>query len=201
MPPAAASSAPSPRKRRASRWTRATPRSPCRDVTRRACSRPIVQKMKEDGSNWSLNIASANQALLLRNEAHAPGHRPGVGRLGVLVVLRQRRSSRTTRPTSRARSSNSGSCRSRRRRSTRRVENFVKYMKQVGGTPDQFSAYSYAAVLAFADAVNAVVESRRCQRPHPHEPHHRDQGPHRLRRRRHARQAVVQGRQDHARAS
>ena len=32
-------------------------------------------------------------------------------------------------------------------------------MKQVGGTPDQFAAYSYAAVLAFADAVNAIVKS------------------------------------------
>ena len=39
------------------------------------------------------------------------------------------------------------------------MANFVKYMKQVGGTPDQFAAYSYAAVLAFADAVNAVVKS------------------------------------------
>ena len=39
------------------------------------------------------------------------------------------------------------------------VANFVKYMKQVGGTPDQFSAYSFAAVLAFADAVNAIVET------------------------------------------
>ena len=34
---------------------------------------PIVQKMKADGSNWSLNIASANQALLLRNEAKLQG--------------------------------------------------------------------------------------------------------------------------------
>ena len=32
-------------------------------------------------------------------------------------------------------------------------------MKQVGGTPDQFAAYSYAAVLAFADAVNAIVKT------------------------------------------
>jgi ABC-type branched-subunit amino acid transport system substrate-binding protein len=38
------------------------------------------------------------------------------------------------------------------------VNNFVTYMKQVGGTPDQFSAYSYAATLAFADAVNAIVK-------------------------------------------
>ena len=39
------------------------------------------------------------------------------------------------------------------------MANFVKYMKQVGGTPDQFSAYSYAAVLAFADAVNGIVKT------------------------------------------
>jgi hypothetical protein len=32
-------------------------------------------------------------------------------------------------------------------------------MKQVGGTPDQFSAYAYAATLAFADAVKAVVQT------------------------------------------
>ena len=32
-------------------------------------------------------------------------------------------------------------------------------MKQVGGTPDQFAAYSWAAVLAFADAVNAIVKT------------------------------------------
>ena len=77
------------------------------------------------------------------------------------------------------------------------VANFVKYMKQVGGTPDQFSAYSYAAMLAFADAVNAVVKSNGVNGAHPRQPDHRDQGPHRLRRRRHDRQALVQGRQDH----
>ncbi len=32
-------------------------------------------------------------------------------------------------------------------------------MKQVGGTPDQFSAYSFAGTLAFADAVNAIVKT------------------------------------------
>ena len=37
---------------------------------------PIVQKMKADGSNWSLNVASANQALLLRNEATLQGIDP-----------------------------------------------------------------------------------------------------------------------------
>ena len=50
---------------------------------------PIVQKMKADGSNWSLNVASASQALLLRNEATLQGIDPEIGRLGVRVVLRQ----------------------------------------------------------------------------------------------------------------
>jgi len=39
------------------------------------------------------------------------------------------------------------------------VANFVKYMKKVGGTPDQFSAYAFAATLAFADAVNGIVKT------------------------------------------
>src|SRR4051812_12750930 len=108
---------------------------------------PIVQKMKEDSSNWSLNIASANQALLFRNEATLQGIDPKtvlwecsscygnklitdnadafegeVQQLGFLPFEEG-----SVNPT---------------------VKNFVKYMKQVGGTPDQFSAYSWAATLA-----------------------------------------------------
>jgi len=119
---------------------------------------PIVQKMKEDSSNWSLNIASANQALLFRNEATLQGIDPKsvlwecsscygnklitdnadafegeIQQLGFLPFEEG-----SVNPT---------------------VKNFVKYMKQVGGTPDQFSAYSWAATLAFADAVNAIVKS------------------------------------------
>jgi len=119
---------------------------------------PIVQKMKTDNSNWSLNIASANQALLLRNEATLQGIDPKsvlwecsscygnalitanadafegeVQQLGFLPF-------------------EEGSV-------NKTVANFVKYIKQVGGKPDQFAAYSWAAVLAFADGVNAVVKS------------------------------------------
>ena len=118
---------------------------------------PIVQKMKDDKSNWSLNIASANQALLFRNEATLQGIDPTsvlwecsscygnelvtdnatdfegeVQQLGFLPF-------------------EEGSV-------NKTVANFVKYMKQVGGTPDQFAAYSWAATLAFADAANAVVK-------------------------------------------
>jgi hypothetical protein len=119
---------------------------------------PIVQKMKADGSNWSLNVASASQALLLRNEATLQGIDPEsvawecascygntivtdnaedfegeIQQLGVLPF-------------------DEGSV-------NKNIANFVKFMKQVGGTPDQFASYSYAAVLAFADAVNAIVKT------------------------------------------
>jgi hypothetical protein len=119
---------------------------------------PIIQKMKEDGSNYNLNVASANQALLLRNEAELQGIDPSSvlwecascygnevvednaaqfeGEVQFLGFLPFEEAS-----------------------VNKTVANFVKYMKQVGGTPDQFSAYSFAAVLAFADAVNAIVET------------------------------------------
>jgi hypothetical protein len=118
---------------------------------------PIVQKMKEDKSNWTLNVASANQALLLRNEATLQGIDPASvvwecascygnalvkdnadafdGEVQFLGFLPFEEASVNTN-----------------------VKNFLKYMKQVGGTPDQFAAYAYAGVLAFADAVNAVVK-------------------------------------------
>ena len=71
---------------------------------------------------------------------------------------------------------------------------FLKYVKQVGGTPDQFSVYAWMATLAFADAVNATVQGERDQRDHPSEPDHRHQDAHHLRRRRHGGHPLVQGR-------
>ncbi len=118
---------------------------------------PIVQKMKQDNSNWSLNVGSVNQGLLLRNEAQLQGidaskvlwecascygntvvndnSQQFEGEVQFLGFLPFEEAS--VNPT---------------------VKSFLKYMKQVGGTPDQFSAYSYAATLAFADAVNAIVK-------------------------------------------
>jgi hypothetical protein len=119
---------------------------------------PIVQKMKENKSNWTLNVGAANQALLIRNEATLQGIDPTsvlwecascygnalipsnasefegeVQFLGFLPF--EEKSSNTT------------------------LAAFVKYMKQVGGTPDQFSAYAFAATIAFRDAVNAAVKT------------------------------------------
>jgi Periplasmic binding protein len=118
---------------------------------------PIVQKMKEDKSNWSLNIASANQALLLRNEATLQGVDPksvwwecsscygnslipqnaqafeGEWQFLGFLPFEEKSTNKT-------------------------LAGFLTNMKKVGGTPDQFSAYAFAATIAFRDAVNAVVK-------------------------------------------
>jgi Periplasmic binding protein len=119
---------------------------------------PIVQKMKQDGSNWSLNVGAANQGLLLRNEAELQG-------IDATKVLWECAScyGNTLIPDN-AKSFEGeyqflGFLPFEEASVNPTVANFVKYMKKVGGTPDQFSAYSYAAVLAFADAVNAIVKS------------------------------------------
>jgi len=119
---------------------------------------PIVQKMKEDGSNWTLNVASANQALLFRNEAAIQGIDPE-------SVVWECASCYGNELVTENASDFEGEVQFlgflpfEEASTNKTVANFVKYMKKVGGTPDQFSAYSYAAVLAFADAVNAIVKS------------------------------------------
>jgi hypothetical protein len=119
---------------------------------------PIVQKMKQDGSNWSSNIASVNQALLLRNEADLQGINPSSvvwecgSCYGNKVVTQNAQAFE-------GEVQQLGFLPFEEASVNKTVANFVKYVKLVGGTPDQFSAYSYAAVLAFGDAVNAVVKS------------------------------------------
>jgi hypothetical protein len=119
---------------------------------------PIVQKMKTDKSNWSLNIASANQALLFRNEATLQGIDPS-------SVLWECSSCYGNELITKNASDFEGEVQQlgflpfEEKSVNATVANFVKYMKQVGGKPDQFAAYSWAATLAFADGVNAVVKS------------------------------------------
>jgi ABC-type branched-subunit amino acid transport system substrate-binding protein len=119
---------------------------------------PIVQKMKTDNSNWSLNIASANQALLFRNEATLQGIDPE-------SVLWECSSCYGNELITKNASDFEGEIQQlgflpfEEKSVNKTVNNFVTYMKKVGGTPDQFSAYSYAAVLAFADGVNSIVKS------------------------------------------
>jgi ABC-type branched-subunit amino acid transport system substrate-binding protein len=119
---------------------------------------PIVQKMKQDGSNFALNIASANQALLLRNEAQLQG----IDASSVLWECASCYGNALVKDNAaqfEGEVQQLGVLPFEEASVNKNVANFVKYMKQVGGTPDQFAAYSYAAVLAFADAVNAIVKT------------------------------------------
>jgi hypothetical protein len=119
---------------------------------------PIVQKMKQDGSNYSLNIASANQALLLRNEAQLQGITPS----SVLWECASCYGNSLVKDNAQAFEGEYqflGFLPFEEASVNKTVANFVKYMKAVGGTPDQFAAYSYAATLAFADAVNGIVKA------------------------------------------
>jgi hypothetical protein len=119
---------------------------------------PIVQKMKQDGSNWSLNVASASQALLLRNEADLQSIDPS----SVLWECASCYGNAIVKDNAQAFEGEVqflGFLPFEEASVNQTTANFVKYMKKVGGTPDQFSAYAYAAVLAFADAVNAIVKT------------------------------------------
>jgi len=119
---------------------------------------PVVQKMKEDNSNYSMNALAANSALLIRNEAQLQG-------LDTSKILWECVScyGNTIVPQNAAAFEGEvqflGFLPFEEASVNTTVANFLKYMKKVGGTPDQFSAYAYAATLAFADAVNAMVKS------------------------------------------
>jgi hypothetical protein len=119
---------------------------------------PIIQKMKQDGSNYNLNVASANQALLLRNEAELQG----IDASSVVWECASCYGNAVMKDNAAQMEGEVqflGFLPFEEASVNKTVANFVKYMKQVGGTPDQFAAYSFAATLAFADAVNAVVKS------------------------------------------
>jgi hypothetical protein len=118
---------------------------------------PIVQKMKQDNSNWSLNVGAANQALLIRSEAEVQG-------IDTSKIVWECASCYGNELITQNADTFEGEVQFlgflpfEEASVNKTVANFVKYIKKVGGKPDQFSAYSYAAVLAFADAVNAIVK-------------------------------------------
>jgi ABC-type branched-subunit amino acid transport system substrate-binding protein len=119
---------------------------------------PIVQKMKEDNSNWTLNVASASQALLLRNEATLQGVDPD----SVLWECASCYGNKLVTDNADAFEGEYqflGFLPFEEASVNKTTAAFVKNIKAVGGTPDQFSAYAFAATLAFADAVNAVVKT------------------------------------------
>ena len=119
---------------------------------------PIVQKMKEDKSNYNLNIASANQALLIRNEATLQGIDPKSVRwecsscYGNSIMTQNAQAFEGEYQFL-------GFLPFEEASVNKTLQGFLTNEKKVGGTPDQFGAYGFAAVIAFRDAVNAAVKA------------------------------------------
>ena len=146
-------------------------------ATRRACTRPIVNQMKTDGSNCSFNTSAANSAILLRSEAQLQG----IDSADVVWTCTIACYDKTVKdqadvmegeyipltflPFEEA-STNK----------TLAVVHEVRGKANANG----FSVYGWTATLAFSEAVERDREEGRRQRPHPREPDHdRRRRPHR----------------------
>lgn len=119
---------------------------------------PVVQKMKEDGSNYAMNVLAANSALLIRNEAELQG----LDTSKILWECASCYGNKLVPDNSEAFEGELqflGFVPFEEASTNKSVAAFLKYMKKVGGTPDQFAAYAWAATLAFADATNAAVKA------------------------------------------
>ncbi|MDQ1433080.1 MAG: hypothetical protein QOF40_3682 [Actinomycetota bacterium] len=118
----------------------------------------VVQQMKADGSNYSMVGLAANSALELRSEAQLQG-------LDSAKVLWECVSCYGNKIVPQNAAAFEGEVQFlgflpfEEASTNTTLAAFLKYVKQVGGTPDQFSAYSWASVLAFRDAVNATVKT------------------------------------------
>jgi ABC-type branched-subunit amino acid transport system substrate-binding protein len=116
----------------------------------------VVQGMKADGSNYSLMTSTPDQALALRQEATLQG-------LDSSRVVWDTVSLYGTPLAKQNASAIEGEYQAlnflpfEEARYNKTVAAFVKYVRQVGGTPDQFSAYSFEATMAFAAAAKAAV--------------------------------------------
>jgi hypothetical protein len=118
----------------------------------------VVQQMKTDGSNYSMVGLAANSALELRSEAQLQG-------LDSSKVLWECISCYGNKIVPQNAAAFEGEVQFlgflpfEEANTNTTLAAFLKYVKQVGGTPDQFSAYSWGSVLAFRDAVNATVKT------------------------------------------
>jgi hypothetical protein len=116
----------------------------------------VVQQMKTDGSNYSLVTAAANSSLELRSEAQLQG-------LDSTKVVWDNVSSYGNKIVTDNAAAFEGEYQGlgflpfEEAKYNKTLAAFVKYVKQVGGTPDQFSAYAWEAALAFQAAANATV--------------------------------------------
>ena len=120
---------------------------------------PIVQKIKEDKSNWEPEHRVGQPGAAHPQRGHAPGRRPEVGPLGVLVVLRQFDHDPENAQAFEGEYQFLGFLPFEEASVNKTLQGFLTNEKKVGGTPDQFGAYAFAAVIAFRDAVNSVVKA------------------------------------------
>jgi Periplasmic binding protein len=116
----------------------------------------VVQQMKADGSNYSLSSLAANSTLELREEAALQGLDSSkiawdsVSAYGNSLVTQNASSFE-------GEYQGLGFLPFEEAKDNKTLAAFVKHVKQVGGTPDQFSAYAWESTLAFKAAVDAVV--------------------------------------------
>ena len=118
----------------------------------------VVQQMKADGSNYAYNSLAANSALQIRSEAQLQG-------LDSTKVVWDCVSCYGNQIVPQNASTFEGEVQYisflpfEEADTNKTLAAFLKYVKQVGGTPDQFTAYAWEAALAFADSVNATVKT------------------------------------------
>jgi hypothetical protein len=116
----------------------------------------VVQQMKTDSSNYSLMTSNGAQSLELRSEADLQGLDnskmvwDNVSAYGNAIVPQNA-------STFEGEYQGLGFLPFEEASQNKTLAAFLKYVKQVGGTPDQFSAYAWFATLAFADAAKATV--------------------------------------------
>ena len=116
----------------------------------------VIQQMKADNSNYSLMTSSANALLEMRDEATLQS-------LDSSKVVWDTVSAYGNAIVAQNASSFEGQYQSlgflpfEEAKSNPTLAAFLKDMKQVGGTPDQFAVYAWDATLAFAEATKAVI--------------------------------------------
>jgi hypothetical protein len=112
--------------------------------------------MKTDGSNYALMTSSVSQTLEMRDEATLQGIDNSkvvwdtVSAYGSNIVPANPNSFEGTYQAL-------GFLPFEEAKNNKTLAAFLSYVKQVGGTPDQFSVYSWAATLAFAQAARDAV--------------------------------------------
>jgi hypothetical protein len=118
----------------------------------------MVQQMKSDGANFSLMTSAASSALELRDEAQIQGIDSSkvawecVSCYGNTIVTQNASSFEGEYQFL-------GFLPFEEGKYNKTLAAFLKNIKGVGGTPDQFSAYAFQSTLAFAEAVNAAVKT------------------------------------------